>query len=79
MNERIKELGAEAWKYADQNSRDGDGRYGHLYRDKLAELIVKECSQIVLDTIVEPGISVANARSVKIFMEINKHFGIEEE
>jgi hypothetical protein len=42
MNERIKELAAEAWQYANNNSRDGDDTHGWLYRDKFAELIVKE-------------------------------------
>lgn len=46
MNERIKELAAVAWEYADLHSRDGDGIHGHLYRDKFAELIVRECADI---------------------------------
>lgn len=43
MNERIKELALQAWRYADSNSRDGDGTHGWLYRDKFAELIVQDC------------------------------------
>lgn len=43
MNELIKELADRAWRYADDNSRDGDETHGRLYRDKFAELIVKEC------------------------------------
>ena len=41
MNERIKKLADEAWQYADNNSRDNT--HGWLYRDKFAELIVREC------------------------------------
>jgi hypothetical protein len=46
MNERIKELSAQAWQYADNNSRDGAGTHGWLYRDKFAELIVEECGRV---------------------------------
>lgn len=48
MNERIKELAAQAWQYADDNSRDGDNTFGWLYRDKFTELIVQECINILL-------------------------------
>jgi hypothetical protein len=53
MNERIKELADQAWQYADKYSHDGDGRHGHLYRNKFAELIVQECCSIVLNTEIE--------------------------
>jgi hypothetical protein len=49
MNERIKELAEQAWRHADDNSRDGDGTHGWLYRDKFAELIVKECVDTIAD------------------------------
>lgn len=46
MNERIEELTQQAWRHADLYSRDGDGTHGHLFRDKFAELIVKECATV---------------------------------
>ena len=49
MNERIKELADQAWHYADLNSSDGDGRHGHLYRDKFAELIIRDCAAYFRD------------------------------
>jgi hypothetical protein len=69
MSERIKELGNKAWHYADQNSRDGDGTFGHLYRDKLAELIVRECCNEIAQ---EPF----NAGAASKWLQ--KHFGIKE-
>ena len=35
-----------AWDYADRNSKDGDGRHGHLYRGKLTELLINECADV---------------------------------
>jgi hypothetical protein len=70
MNERIKELAAEAWQYANNNSRDGDETHGWLYRDKFAELIVRECcSAIRLDDAFNGG---------KFQRTILKHFGVKE-
>jgi hypothetical protein len=75
MNERIRELADQAWQYADDNSRDGDGRHGHLYRDKLAELIVRECIQ-------QLRYKSAQLMDVDYFPEykeqLEKHFGIKE-
>jgi len=51
MNERIRELARQAWRYADDNSRDGDETHGWLYRDKFAELIVKETMQVVANNL----------------------------
>lgn len=53
MNERIEELSSQAWHYADSNSVDGDGRHGHLYRDKFAELIVQECAKYMYENYPE--------------------------
>lgn len=46
MNERIRQLSAQAWKYADNNSHGGDGTHGWLYSDKFAELNVQECTSL---------------------------------
>jgi hypothetical protein len=63
MNERLKELANQAWRHADDNSRDGDGTHGWLYRDKFAELIVREC------------IAQCNDGDSRYF--IATHFGVE--
>jgi hypothetical protein len=72
MNERIKELADEAWQYANNNSRDGDDTHGWLYRDKFAELIVRECQ-----TVVEWAISVDSTIG-RVPMLIKEHFGVKE-
>jgi len=72
MNERIKKLADEAWQYADNNSRDGDNTHGWLYRDKFAELIVKECW-----TTISPFIEDDNLAEDAL-AELKEHFGVEE-
>jgi len=47
MNKRSEELSRQAWEYADQNERKEDN-HGILYRDKLIELVVQECVNIVM-------------------------------
>lgn len=69
MNKRIKELAKQAGYYQEQ---DVDGsRFDAMPRqcfEKFAELIVRECTNIVLHyTDVDEGVAVAK-----------KHFGVEE-
>ena len=83
MNERIKELAKQAWQYADQHSQDGDGTHGWLYRDKFAELIVREC---VAQIEIEKGNPYRNmgdqndygiGACVESIRRIREHFGVE--
>ena len=71
MNERIAELGSQAWNYANDNSSEGDGRYGHLYRDKLAELIINECL-FIIDDEREPEM----VSRIQLWTQIKEHFGV---
>ena len=71
MNERIRELAAQAWRYADDNSRDGDGTHGWLYRDKFAELIVEEMYVFMCN-------ATDNDKPWPTFKEVKQHFGVEE-
>jgi hypothetical protein len=68
MNERIRELADEAWQYANNNSRDGDETHGWLYRDKFAELIVKECAVFVEND---------DYRGITLADRLKRHFGVE--
>ena len=70
MNERTEELATEAWRYAELYSSEGDGRHGHLYRDKLVELIVKECAKVQHERFCKEG-----DISWDLLMQ---HFGIKE-
>ena len=78
MNERIKELAIEAglqqrvWNSLGkelpmwQEDPDNPGL------DKFAELIVRECAELVLDSSVE------YATRPQIAEELKQHFGVEE-
>jgi hypothetical protein len=66
MNERIRELAAQAW--VDNDQLDACG-YTDL--EKFAELIVRECAEIAL----VDGQSTGNFDT---FNKIQKHFGVEE-
>ena len=69
MNNRIEELASKAWQYADLNSSDGDGRHGHLYRDKFAKLIVTE----VLGEVLQ-----AMDNGMDVYETVADKFGINE-
>ena len=76
MNERIQELSTEAWDYADKHDRKYDN-HGWLYRDKFAELILKEClilfeeAKVNQEDDVDYGLE--EAKNI-----IKEHFGVEE-
>ena len=46
MNERIKELAVQAWKYANETVGHREFGYHDAFEQKFAELIVKECANI---------------------------------
>ena len=47
MNNRIKELAAQADEYATEKARDGFSNYNLVYDQKFAELIVLECTKVL--------------------------------
>jgi len=69
MNERIRELSKKAVDYA--NACEAEAWDG-AYERKFAELIVKECVELVLDSSVE------YATRPQIAEELKQHFGVEE-
>ncbi len=68
MNERIKELAEQFRKEVENFSSENGFTYTEVFdEEKFAELIVKECTNIVLHyTDVDEGVAVAK-----------KHFGVE--
>jgi hypothetical protein len=72
MNARIRELAEQAWQYANDNSRDGDNTHGWLYRDKFAELIVKEAGAYLMSP------EFIGRSDLDWSMVLNDHFGVEE-
>lgn len=76
--ELIEKLASEAWNHANSNSIEGDGLYGSLYTEKLAELIVQECVGIV-----KGGRFLHDQAPTALFAKecsdaIKRHFGVEE-
>jgi hypothetical protein len=77
MNERIKELAEQATEYAnEQNELYGVG-YVITFKEKFAELIVRECVAICQDVDGEEDAMVKCGRQV-CAVEIREHFGVEE-
>ena len=75
MNEQMQKLELEAIAYADSKVPAMD-RYNDIYhsivRGKFAELIVKECLDIVDDEGSHEG------GSIRAMKKIKEHFGVEE-
>ena len=81
MNERIKELAAQARNHAlDEkriyermhNTEQCMEEYREVYNKKFAELIVKECAQVAFEGDLKRAIGQWGADS-----DILKHFGVE--
>ena len=70
MNERIQDLSEQAEKYADDNFR-GEPTWSEAFESKFAELIVKECIDIV-----QPHIS-RWPEDCELVIKIKEHFGAE--
>jgi hypothetical protein len=81
MNERIRELAEQASQYAnEQNELHGVG-YVITFKEKFAELIVRECvtqcSKVLVEHTGQP--SVTHNYAVGLCQDsITEHFGVEE-
>ena len=74
MNERIKELLAQAFLAAD----DQDQAY-----EKFAELIVRECAELIIETGTDwvdfaPSQTGVRSEYWALAQQIKQHFGVEE-
>ena len=77
MSERIKELSKQAWEWAEQQEyNDPAQEFSDILEQKFAELIVRECMDLVKDCYAEPGRSLY--QSVCASTIIEEHFGVEE-
>jgi hypothetical protein len=68
MNERIRQLQIQAEAAADEIFDRKGKMYGEIVMEKFAELIVKECANVVDTAISDGGV---DGRSLK------EHFGVE--
>ena len=75
MNERIQELHEQAMKSCDEHRSD-ILNYHRIYREKFAELIVRECCGVLTEN-VEVAL---DASGSPVYPEglIYEHFGVEE-
>jgi hypothetical protein len=78
MNERIRELAKQAEIYAGELIDEGAdyNQYPRYYTEKFAELIVRQCAEVGLDS-VEDGDDL-DAIMKRVHNNILKHFGVEE-
>ena len=70
MNERIQELKKQASSYASTKSKEAE-EWRWIYEEKFAELIVRECCQMMLDLEIKYPANLT-------VREIKQHFGVEE-
>ena len=80
MNERIKELaeqaGAEIKAEYEDESRRNRRLYNEIFLPKFAELIVRECIDIIAPYTVR--MSRPGEEYLHPILEIREHFGVEE-
>ena len=71
MNEQIRELAEQAQQYAEYVTPQGL-EWFNAFKEKFAELIVRECAQVVADAVDhrEPASTYVN--------KIKQRFGVEE-
>jgi len=78
MNERIQQLAEQAEKYADDNFK-GEHFWTQAYESKFAELIVRDCMDVV-DGYTKPRTFDTHYDAVEQIEALFgiKHFGVEE-
>ena len=82
MNERIKELSAEAWKYAKETVGYNESGYHDAFEQKFAELIVQDINNTILHTArwhqeVEKDDNTVMALC-DLVKDIREEYGVEE-
>lgn len=80
MNERIQELKHQAFLWCDENISEQyshETGYGDAWEDKFAELIVKECMDIVSDESEKVSDEWRCKDGQHIWWKIKEHFGVK--
>ena len=80
MNERIKLLAEQARQYANSMYPSGLDipKWGPAYHEKFAELIVRECSNIVFEEgCTEDNQDCPNEELYQLSNKIEQHFGFD--
>ena len=74
MNNRIKELAEQAHRYANNAVKETNLFVLDVFKEKFAELIVRECSKIAFQN----DIAKLTRDGMKIGFQIEQHFGVKE-
>ena len=72
MNQRIQELADEAAKFSAIMALPTGESGDNLFVEKFAELIIRECAELVKDFYQEDEFTCYSAKT-----EIKEHFGVE--
>ena len=77
MNERIQELHEQAMKSCDEHRSD-ILNYHRIYREKFAELIVRECVKVMYDNAIERKVPPdINQTPTHYAIAVLEHFGVK--
>jgi hypothetical protein len=78
MNERIRELAEQATEYANEQNELHGVDYVMTFKEKFAELIVRECVNVLDKAQWDKGEDWICADGTRIIPQIKEHFGVEE-
>ena len=77
MNERVEALAGQAFQFAADNADEtGKGQLG-VFAEKFAELIVRECVNVLDKAQWDKGEDWVCADGTRIISQIKEHFGVE--
>ena len=93
MNERIRELAEQAEQYALDKANDGDDEsyeysFDDNFREKFAELIVKQCTSFISDSLEAANVNLSSRPNDDYWLgfrhacddhltDIRQHFGVK--
>jgi hypothetical protein len=78
VRERIQELEKQAWEFVDKTwnwANANNPSQATLFKEKFAELIVRECMAIGFHTVYKVD---DDSAAVAVYQNIEQHFGVEE-
>ena len=76
MNEQIRELAEQATKH--YPATESSGEFSTFDKEKFAELIVKECADVVEGFVLTEEVSLDEYVDYEASDVLKKHFGVQE-
>ena len=77
MNERIKQLAEQAQQYVEYTTPQGL-EWLPAFKEKFAELIVRECANIVEGFTIEQEVALDDYEEYEASDVLKEHFGVKE-